>query len=82
MDSDEFEADAQPDKQEFAEMRSKPQFEVDLVRGDMTIGLTCSFLQEPPATNSEEYSECFHHFQPTTKKAGGSPLECTFFVCM
>lgn len=62
MDSDEFEADAQPDKQEFAEMRSKPQFEVDLVRGDMTLGFTCSFLQEPPSTSAEEYSECFGHF--------------------
>ncbi|XP_026327394.1 complement component 1 Q subcomponent-binding protein, mitochondrial isoform X2 [Hyposmocoma kahamanoa] len=59
VDSDEFEADAQPDKQEFAEMRSKPQFEVDLVRGDMTLGFTCSFLQEPSTTSTDEYNDIF-----------------------
>lgn len=58
VDSDDFgEGEAQPEKQEFAEMRSKPQFEVDLVRGDTTLGFTCSFLQEPPATAGDEYSK-------------------------
>ncbi|XP_049873800.1 complement component 1 Q subcomponent-binding protein, mitochondrial [Pectinophora gossypiella] len=59
VDSDEFEGEAAPEKQEFAEMRSKPQFEVDLVRGDLTLGFTCSFLQEPPQTNNEEYNDIF-----------------------
>lgn len=58
VDSDEFgEGEVQPEKQEFAEMRSKPQFEVDLVRGDTTLGFTCSFLQEPPPTAGDEYSK-------------------------
>lgn len=36
-------------------MRSRPQFEVDVVHGDTTLGFTCSFLNEPPTT--EEYSK-------------------------
>ncbi|KAL0838523.1 hypothetical protein ABMA28_016640 [Loxostege sticticalis] len=60
VDSDEFgEGEVQPEKQEFAEMRSKPQFEVDLVRGDTTLGFTCSFLQEPPPTAGDEYNDIF-----------------------
>ncbi|XP_039752963.1 complement component 1 Q subcomponent-binding protein, mitochondrial [Pararge aegeria] len=59
VDSEDFGEDAQPEKQEFSEMRSKPQFEVDLVRGDSTLGFTCSFLQEPPSTNAEEYNDIF-----------------------
>ncbi|KAJ0176395.1 hypothetical protein K1T71_007574 [Dendrolimus kikuchii] len=61
VDSDEFgEGETQPDKQEFSEMRSRPQFEVDLVRGDTTLGFTCSFLQEPPpAASGEEYNDVF-----------------------
>lgn len=56
VDSDELEGEVQPEKQEFAEMRSRPQFEVDVIRGDTTLGFTCSFLQEPPSTNADEYS--------------------------
>ncbi|XP_063364508.1 complement component 1 Q subcomponent-binding protein, mitochondrial isoform X1 [Cydia amplana] len=60
VDSDDFgEGDAQPEKQEFSEMRSKPQFEVDIVRGDTTLGFTCSFLQDPPTTNADEYNDIF-----------------------
>ncbi|XP_047991957.1 complement component 1 Q subcomponent-binding protein, mitochondrial [Leguminivora glycinivorella] len=60
VDSDDFgEGDVQPEKQEFAEMRSKPQFEVDIVRGDTTLGFTCSFLQDPPTTNADEYNDIF-----------------------
>ncbi|XP_041979039.1 complement component 1 Q subcomponent-binding protein, mitochondrial [Aricia agestis] len=58
VDSEEFD-DVQPEKQEFSEMRSKPQFEVDIVRGDSTLGFTCSFLQDPPSTNAEEYNDIF-----------------------
>ena len=57
MDSEDFAEDVQTDKQEFSEMRSKPQFEVDLVRGDTTLGFTCSFLQEQANAGSDEYSE-------------------------
>ncbi|XP_026761686.1 complement component 1 Q subcomponent-binding protein, mitochondrial [Galleria mellonella] len=59
VDSDDFEGDIQQEKQEFAEMRSKPQFEVDIVRGDTTLGFTCSFLQEPPPTSGDEYNDIF-----------------------
>ncbi|CAH2095851.1 unnamed protein product [Euphydryas editha] len=59
VDTEDFgEEDVQPEKQEFSEMRSKPQFEVDLVRGDTTLGFTCSFLQEPPSAN-DEYNDIF-----------------------
>ncbi|XP_047533145.1 complement component 1 Q subcomponent-binding protein, mitochondrial [Vanessa atalanta] len=59
VDTEDFADDTQPEKQEFSEMHSKPQFEVDLVRGDTTLGFTCSFLQEPPSTNAEEYNDIF-----------------------
>ncbi|XP_026739140.1 complement component 1 Q subcomponent-binding protein, mitochondrial isoform X1 [Trichoplusia ni] len=59
VDSDELEGESQPEKQEFAEMRSRPQFEVDLVRGDTTLGFTCSYLQEPPTAGSDEYNDIF-----------------------
>lgn len=42
---DEAEAESTADKPEFAEMRSKPQFEVDIVKGSQTLSFTCSFLQ-------------------------------------
>ncbi|XP_013145476.1 PREDICTED: complement component 1 Q subcomponent-binding protein, mitochondrial isoform X1 [Papilio polytes] len=59
VDSEDFgEGEVQTEKQEFTEMRSKPQFEVDLVRGDTTLGFTCSFLQEPPAAG-DEYNDVF-----------------------
>lgn len=61
VDSEDFADDAQPDKQEFSEMKSKPQFEVDLVRGDTTLGFTCSFLQEQANLNagSDDYNDVF-----------------------
>lgn len=60
VDSEDLgEGEVQPDKQEFAEMRSRPQFEVDVVRGDTTLGFTCSFLQEPPPATGEEYNDIF-----------------------
>lgn len=59
VDSDDFEGDVQTEKQEFSEMRSKPQFEVDLVRGDTTLGFTCSYLQDPPAASADEYNDVF-----------------------
>ncbi|XP_053609563.1 complement component 1 Q subcomponent-binding protein, mitochondrial isoform X2 [Plodia interpunctella] len=59
VDSDDLEGEVQQDKQEFAEMRSKPQFEVDIVRGDTTLGFTCSYLQEPPPSTADEYNDIF-----------------------
>lgn len=31
-----------------AEMRSKPDFEVDITKGDRTLSFSCSFLKAPP----------------------------------
>lgn len=47
VDSEPSDADeGNSEKQEFTEMRSKPQFEVDIVRGKSTLSFTCSFLQD------------------------------------
>ncbi|XP_030029121.1 complement component 1 Q subcomponent-binding protein, mitochondrial isoform X1 [Manduca sexta] len=60
VDSEDFgEGEPQQDKQEFSEMRSRPQFEVDVVRGDTTLGFTCSFLQDPPPSSADEYNDIF-----------------------
>lgn len=42
------EADIDPnmDKPEFAEMKSKPQFEVEIVRGKSNLSFTCSFIAD------------------------------------
>uniref|UniRef100_T1H2T9 Complement component 1 Q subcomponent-binding protein, mitochondrial n=1 Tax=Megaselia scalaris TaxID=36166 RepID=T1H2T9_MEGSC len=59
VDTEEAEAevDAQNDKADFGEMKSKPQFEVDIVRGNTTLSLTCSFLNEP--AQEGEYNDVF-----------------------
>lgn len=31
-----------------AEMRSKPNFEVDITKGDRTLSFSCTFLKAPP----------------------------------
>lgn len=36
-------------KQEPPKMQSKPNFEVDIVKGDTTLSLTCSYLTTPPS---------------------------------
>lgn len=53
-DEPEIEEDA-TGKVQLGEMKSKPNFEVDLIRGIQTLSFTCSFLQGPPAEG--EYSE-------------------------
>ncbi|XP_058455403.1 complement component 1 Q subcomponent-binding protein, mitochondrial isoform X2 [Malaya genurostris] len=45
------------DKPEFAEMKSKPQFEVDIVKGTQTLSFTCSFLQGE--AQEGEYNDLF-----------------------
>lgn len=56
VDSEEEpELEDESEKQQFAEMKSKPNFEVDIVRGGKTLSFTCSFLQGPPAEG--EYSK-------------------------
>jgi len=45
------------DKPDLGEMRSKPQFEVDIIKGNSTLSFTCSFLQGE--AQEGEYSEYF-----------------------
>lgn len=42
-----------------AEMKSKPTFEIDIVRNGKTLSFTCSFLQGAAATQQDQdgYSE-------------------------
>jgi complement component 1 Q subcomponent-binding protein, mitochondrial len=51
------EAEPNADKPEFAEMKSKPTFEVDIIKSDQTLSFTCSFLQG--VAEEGEYSEYF-----------------------
>lgn len=54
---EEAEVDPSAEKPEFAEMRSKPQFEVDIVKGSQTLSFTCSFLQSD--AQEGEYNDVF-----------------------
>ncbi|XP_053691674.1 complement component 1 Q subcomponent-binding protein, mitochondrial, partial [Sabethes cyaneus] len=54
---DEAEITASGDKPEFAEMKSKPQFEVDIVKGTQTLSFTCSFLRGE--VQEGEYNDVF-----------------------
>lgn len=45
------------DKSEFGEMKSKPTFEVDIVRGNQTLSFTCSFLHDAPQEG--DYNDVF-----------------------
>lgn len=49
--------DDQPD---VGEMKSKPSFNVDISRGNQTLGFSCSFNNEPGASGSDEsYNDIF-----------------------
>lgn len=39
-----------------AEMRSRPNFEVDIRKGNQTLSFSCSYVQEGPAESQEDYS--------------------------
>ncbi|XP_055373062.1 complement component 1 Q subcomponent-binding protein, mitochondrial [Condylostylus longicornis] len=54
---DEAEVDPRADNPNFAEMRSKPQFEIDIIKGSTTLSFTCSFLQGTPQEG--EYNDVF-----------------------
>nr|CAL26521.1 CG6459 [Drosophila simulans] len=45
------------DKPDLGEMRSKPQFEVDIIKGNSTLSFTCSFLQGE--AQEGEYNDVF-----------------------
>lgn len=53
----EAEIDPNADKPDFGEMKSKPTFEVDIVRGNTTLGFTCSFFQGE--AEEGEYNDVF-----------------------
>lgn len=59
VDTEEDAAEITPeqDKPEFGEMKSKPQFEIDIKRGKKTVSFTCSFLQGEPQEG--EYNDIF-----------------------
>lgn len=54
-EEEEPELDQNAEKAEIGEMRSKPRFEVDIVRGNTTLSFTCSFLEGTPQEG--EYSK-------------------------
>lgn len=62
VDADEeAELDTQSEKQDFAEMKSRPTFEVDLIRKGTTLSFTCSFLSGP-GQEGEAEAEGFSEF--------------------
>lgn len=46
------------DKPEIGELKSKPAFKVELIRGDTTINVLCSFV--PPTEQDDGYSKYFN----------------------
>lgn len=54
---DEAEIEPEAEKPDMGEMRSKPQFEVDIVKGNTTLSFTCSFLQG--TAQEGEYNDVF-----------------------
>lgn len=57
---EEPEIDPQDDKADVGEMRSKPNFDIDIVRGSQTLSFTCSFNSEPGASGADEsYNDIF-----------------------
>lgn len=54
------------DNVEIGEMKSKPTFTVDIVRGNQTLGFTCSFNNQPGASGADDsYSTyiCYNIFK-------------------
>ncbi|XP_053962441.1 complement component 1 Q subcomponent-binding protein, mitochondrial [Anastrepha ludens] len=54
---DEPELNPNAEKAEIGEMRSKPRFEVDIIKGNTTLSFTCSFLEGTPQEG--EYNDIF-----------------------
>ncbi|XP_015599962.1 complement component 1 Q subcomponent-binding protein, mitochondrial [Cephus cinctus] len=61
VDTDaEPEIDPNDDKPDIGDMKSKPNFEVDIIRGKQTLGFTCSFNNEPGASGADDnYNDIF-----------------------
>lgn len=45
--------------EEFAELKSKPSFDIDLQLGDQTLSFTCSFLSSDSVQQTDEYNDIF-----------------------
>lgn len=46
------------DNPDIGDMKSKPSFTIDIIRGNQTLGFTCSFNNEPGASGANEsYSQ-------------------------
>lgn len=55
MDADtETDVDPRQDDVEIGEMKSKPNFTVDIIRGNQTLGFTCSFNNQPGASGADD----------------------------
>lgn len=60
VDADaETEVDARQDDIEIGEMKSKPTFNIDIIRGKQTLGFTCSFNNEPGASGANDSYSMF-----------------------
>ncbi|KAK2588536.1 hypothetical protein KPH14_006315 [Odynerus spinipes] len=61
VDADsEPEINPESDNADIGEMKSKPTFTVDIIRGNQTLGFTCSFNSEPGASGADDnYNDIF-----------------------
>lgn len=61
VDADaEADVDPRQDDVELGEMKSKPTFTVDIIRGNQTLGFTCSFNNQPGASGADDsYNDIF-----------------------
>lgn len=50
------------DNVEIGEMKSKPTFSVDIVRGNQTLGFTCSFNNQPGASGEDDNYSMYTFF--------------------
>ncbi|KAJ9599643.1 hypothetical protein L9F63_026508 [Diploptera punctata] len=57
-DASEAEVNPNTDRTDFAELKSKPTFDVDLQLGDQTLSFTCSFLPGE-SQQTDEYNDIF-----------------------
>lgn len=54
------EIDPQSDQADIGEMKSKPSFTIDIIKGNQTLGFTCSFNSEPGASGADDsYNDIF-----------------------
>ncbi|XP_012542024.1 complement component 1 Q subcomponent-binding protein, mitochondrial [Monomorium pharaonis] len=60
VDADTEEMNPNSDNVEIGEMKSKPTFTVDIVRGNQTLGFTCSFNNQAGASGADDnYNDIF-----------------------